>query len=276
MLMASYANLTLTYVPGVNGSQIAQKAKPFKATVHLAELGAWRAHANVWRSFLERRRYDTALILEDDLDWDVDIGAIMQRIAQHMPAAASTPPYGHEDWDVFWIGACLHGLNKSMTTPEEFRDIEAARFDDPLAPNSTQLREYDRQYFRKNSPGGEYKAEGERVIHQAYEPICTMAYAITRRGAERLLYNVGYSELGSPVDIAMAMATSSRRLKGWVVWPPVVSAWRVGGNKDSDIQKINQGSRSNDDGWSSYLRNSARRAMAAKFRGLDEPFRNSP
>lgn len=274
-LLASYTNLTLTYEPGVNGSEVPNKAKPFKANVRAAELGSWRAHANVWRTFLERRLYDTVLILEDDLDWDVNIGAIMERIAQHTPAAASTPPYGHETWDVYWFGACLHGHNKSKTAPEQFSDIQAARFDDPLGPNAAQLRDYDRKYFAKHTAGGPYKDSGERVIHQAYEPICTMAYAITRRGAQRLLYNAGYRRLDGPVDIAMAMAARDGRLKGWVVWPPAITAWRIGGGRDSDIQKIPQGEgRGNDGGWSHVLRNSARRAMASEFSGPSKLVRN--
>ncbi|KAI5820848.1 LPS glycosyltransferase [Pyronema omphalodes] len=261
-LLAAYSNVTLTYVPGVYGNTIVEKAKPTKSKVTVAELGTWRAHANIWKKVMHSADYETALILEDDIDWDDNFAPILERLTKHLPKAGSSPPYGHEAWDVLWLGACLH-------TPKPAKGDQKAkviRYDDPMAPNRSEMREYDRKYFDEHRElGGTYKDSGERVIQEAYQPVCTMAYAVTKRGAQQLLYHIGYRQLDGPVDLAMAWATSAGKIKGWVVWPPLITAWRLGGPKDSDIQKSSSQSKGNDDGHSDGIKKSARKEMAAHF-----------
>lgn len=57
-----------------------EKAMPGHVGNHdmsgLPELGIWRAHANVWRYIIENN-IQSALIIEDDVDWDLHIKEIM-------------------------------------------------------------------------------------------------------------------------------------------------------------------------------------------------------
>ena len=258
LLMAAYSNVSLTYVPGVNGSKISEKAKPYKSNVTPTELGAWRAHANVWRKILDGP-YETALVLEDDIDWDIKINPIMSLMTKHIPGVTPAAPWGHSSWDLLWLGACLHDPNPQ-------RAGEDVRYDDPWGPTRDQLSDYDRKYFDKSVAGGPYKDSGERVIQRAHKPVCTMGYAVTKHAARKLLYNVGYRGLDGPVDLAMFSLHEKGILKGWVTWPALFNPWRVGGYHDSDIQSHPNGAdKGNEGGASKKIKDSVRKAITKEY-----------
>lgn len=257
-LMAAHSNISITHIPGINGSSIIEKAKPFRTKVTLNELGSWRAHANAWRRVMDAP-YETALILEDDLDWDVNINDIMSLVSEHLPKSSPTDPWGHSSWDVLWLGACLNSPNPDLAN-------EDVRYDDRWAPSRDNMRDYDKKYFDGLAQGGPYMDSGERVIQRAYKPVCTMAYAITKYAARKMLYNIGYRGLDGPVDLAMCWMHEKGQLKGWTVWPPLFMPWRVGGLHDSDIQSFSNGEdKGNEGGNSINLRDSIRKAMTKEY-----------
>jgi hypothetical protein len=45
--------------------------------------GSWQGHADVWRRVLNEK-LETALILEDDVDWDVNIHDIFEELSRQM------------------------------------------------------------------------------------------------------------------------------------------------------------------------------------------------
>lgn len=109
-----------------------------------------------------------------------------------------------------------------------------------------------------------------RVIAPSWYPVCTIAYAVTRRGAEKLLYHIGgYNGIGSPVDLAMIDAVQNGKVKSYTVVPPLFNPFKTGGEKDSDIDKeFNDGSYENgntETGQSENLRQSVRAAMKAEW-----------
>ncbi|KAL7270472.1 hypothetical protein RUND412_006826 [Rhizina undulata] len=270
-ILATYTNMKLKLVQGVDGSTINEKAKPDNTKIEGNELGCWRAHADAWRKVIDLG-VETALILEDDIDWDVDVHQIFETLSVemrkgpfrlHPPSAHedATAPYGL-DWDVLWVGQCLHNPNPSRL------DLYHP-YHDPSAPFRNQTRKEDIEDMEKNFGLQVWKDSQRRVLSPAYDPTCTMGYAITRKGAEHLMYHVGYHGLDNPVDNAMAQRFKDGGLRGYVVVPPIFNMWRVGGGKDSDINKA-QGAqpatgRGNDGGWSPNIRNSARKAFAKEF-----------
>jgi hypothetical protein len=46
------------------------------------------------------------------------------------------------------------------------------------------------------------------------------------------------TKIGSPVDLAMNDQLKNGFLKGYTVIPPLVTPWKVGGIKDSDIDEM--------------------------------------
>ena len=117
ILMAKESNITVTIVPGVH--TVAENALPPPRTpgsLRAEEYAVWRVHANVWRRVIEEG-LTTALILEDDNDWDVNLKEQMPRILNALNEITSTAPIDDgdgvvrgsqvaESWDVLYLGSC--------------------------------------------------------------------------------------------------------------------------------------------------------------------------
>src|SRR4051794_18106389 len=53
------------------------------SSLRAAQLGCWRAHANIWSRMLSEN-ITSALIMEDDADWDVNIHGSFASVGRHM------------------------------------------------------------------------------------------------------------------------------------------------------------------------------------------------
>jgi GR25 family glycosyltransferase involved in LPS biosynthesis len=45
--------------------------------------GCWRSHANMWKRVIDEK-LETALILEDDVDWDVNVHDVFEVLSRQM------------------------------------------------------------------------------------------------------------------------------------------------------------------------------------------------
>ncbi|KAJ0103955.1 hypothetical protein J7T55_010972 [Diaporthe amygdali] len=127
----------------------------------------------------------TALILEDDVDWDVRVRQQMARIVQQFQQDQSSLT---EDWDVLWLG------NVGERFPKD--DERKIVFQDPTVPSRQNL-----------SPGfNSVKAfpDQSRVIHPSDFPLCTYAYAVSYAGAQKVLYHGGVDRVVSNFDTDLA------------------------------------------------------------------------
>ena len=138
--------------------------------------------------------HETALFLEDDVDFHVSIKAQMQILSHVMlgydgqdetldghprHSEASLYPYGKDSWDVLWIGC--YGV-------EEVPTSETTLYDDPFALPWEQLTSNFNNYFdiireRQKESG---KDEPQRFVEPA-APIGSYAFALTRSNAERVV-----------------------------------------------------------------------------------------
>jgi GR25 family glycosyltransferase involved in LPS biosynthesis len=114
-LLSDFGRLKFTLLHGVTGEETAKSPVILKNTgLRPAELGCWRSHVNAWQRIVESR-IATALILEDDADWHVDIKGQMALLSK----------------------ALLSGKNPF---PKEFRRFEVGnttRLADPSFPYGT-------------------------------------------------------------------------------------------------------------------------------------------
>src|SRR5262249_2930624 len=79
-VMAKHSNISVPIVPGVRS--VAENALPpprEPGSLRPEEYAVWRAHANVWRRVIQND-LTTALILEDDNDWDLNLKEQIPRI----------------------------------------------------------------------------------------------------------------------------------------------------------------------------------------------------
>lgn len=177
----------------------------------------------------------SALILEDDADWDLrikqqmtDFAKASRLLVQPLPGAKdqyldptypqpqpddnptnfyvdrdhtarpTTSPYGDLDkWDMFWIGHCGTYFPSAAKSPN--RPIgRVVLQDDKTVPEKQHIGiMFGDQELRNEYP------QHTRVVTRANRNICTYGYALSLQGARHLLYEFGIRRLDSPTDIAL-------------------------------------------------------------------------
>lgn len=196
------------------------------------------------------RNLSTALILEDDADWDERVreqlmnfggasrtlsGMIAQSDASaqaQVPATAnpdhadsvvdamelakrstallhvsnklpSSDPYSH-DWDVLWLGHCGTALpphrNSSLLSPLHVAD-RLMLLNDTTVPSPSYLR--PSHTAQLDSIASIYPPH-TRIYHRSHGTLCTLAYAVTQRGARKILYEHGIRNLSRGYDFALS------------------------------------------------------------------------
>ncbi|PSN74957.1 hypothetical protein BS50DRAFT_28029 [Corynespora cassiicola Philippines] len=275
-LIAAVAGLKLTMMPGVSADEIHPKAQP----PHIgnndmngtAALGIWRAHANVWRHIIDNN-IQSALIIEDDVDFDVNIKQIMGTLNWQLrynntirwgkdvdKGWKEECPYGC-DWDELFVGQCGGKPNR------ERLDLHQV-YNEPNGPPLSTLHPWVKREFTQIWNLTE--SDGIRVIAPTFTPVCLMGYGVSRMGAMRMLYQIGgWRPFGHPVDNEIAFRTKEGVLSGYTMQPPAFVTWRVGGAQDSDndaimnAQEVN--TKGNMDGKSQGLKNSIRKSLPKVF-----------
>jgi hypothetical protein len=134
------------------------------------------------------------------------------------------------DWDILYVGTCWN--IKQGKRHVTYSDANA-----PSRANMTSQFTKELESYGIAVRDSTHK----RVLAPAWYPVCTIGYAVTARGARRLLYNVGgVKKIGSAIDLAMNGHLMSGVLKGYVVSPPLVTPWKEGGVSDSDIDDMDE------------------------------------
>ena len=121
-LLSAHTGIDIEYVPGMKGEQVDPKSIPlhWDPASGMGNLGSYRSHIGAVREIVEKG-YRSAIIMEDDLDWDLNVKYQLPLFASNLDklppstftplsqaAAKSTPnaPYGL-NWDVIWLGTCM-------------------------------------------------------------------------------------------------------------------------------------------------------------------------
>jgi GR25 family glycosyltransferase involved in LPS biosynthesis len=151
-------------------------------------IGCWRAHLNVLRRIV-RDNVATALIFEDDADWDVSFKRQLVQFARGSryilntthPGLASSP-YG-DNWDILWIGHCGTWYHE-----EDNRRIFVIPNDPTVAPptHRKNVDQPDMSHWEEG-PSGDNQT---RIVFHSKGGVCTAAYAISQQGARKALHYV--------------------------------------------------------------------------------------
>jgi hypothetical protein len=149
----------------------------------------------------------SALIVEDDMDWDIHLKSQLYDIAygarQILRESSTLPhsPYG-DDWDILWLGHCgepfPETLEENAGLPLENLARMSAKYvihDDKTVPPYSKVSQLvDWAQYRPNT----------RIIHMSAAPICTFAYAVSQRGARKILYGLSVDGLHMAFDNSLA------------------------------------------------------------------------
>ncbi|OJJ95735.1 hypothetical protein ASPACDRAFT_35598 [Aspergillus aculeatus ATCC 16872] len=237
-LAASMAGFRVEWLDGVRPTEINQKSLPNENSLKPSEIGCWRAHMNALTKVVENS-YSTALILEDDADWDIFIKQQLREFARGVRALTGNThgsrqaPYG-TNWDVLWIGGCASAAKANET---QFFAIPQ----DPTAPSIDHrgtwggpLKEWKTQY-------PEFPETSTRFVYRAEYGCCTYGYAVTKRGAERILAALAVDRIVAAVDNSMGDLCGGKdgrpQIECFAPFPNLVGTYRAAGpaSKDSDI-----------------------------------------
>lgn len=175
------------------------------------------------------------MILEDDTDWDIRIReqlrdfalstrALTQPLHRYESASADTSvpidrrrapssseeldffklpetrnptfsPYG-DDWDVLWLG------HSAMQIPNQDREQiprrRVIRRNDTTVPESKHLWNLASPFTLVDD-----YPEHTRVVHHVQEGVGMLGYAVSRRGARKILHEVALKSVTDAVDILM-------------------------------------------------------------------------
>jgi hypothetical protein len=219
----------------------------------------------------------TALIMEDDSDWDIrikqqliDFGAGTRALTQPLledptkyadptfpdPKASDDPaveldfhnlpktvaptgsPYG-DNWDMLWLGAC------SMTYAEE---PKAGGNTDRNISRGRVLQTDDLTVPQRSIIGNDTRwnpyPDHTRIVHHQRGGYCTTAYAVTQQAAREILFHMAVEKFASPIDLMLKLYCQGNPYQYdphvcLAPSPPLFVFHRVAGNStfDSDIRQ---------------------------------------
>ncbi|EAW19354.1 uncharacterized protein NFIA_093170 [Aspergillus fischeri NRRL 181] len=256
-LAASIVGFQVDWLDGVKPDEVHPKSLPqgMNMTIIKPTVAAcWRAHMNALRTVVEKR-HATALIMEDDADWDVSLKQQLREFARGLrtlsltKAASKQAPYG-TDWDLLWVGGCSTAAGVNET---QFYAIP----NDPTVPGMNR-RSF---WVDRRGPLDRWKhrfpqlpEESTRYVYRADTGCCLYGYAVTYNGARKILASLSVDHLENPVDNALGDMCGGRnrpQIQCYAPHPNLIATHRRAGSsyKDSDIETYGQDNWHPDEAW---------------------------
>ncbi|KAJ5229652.1 hypothetical protein N7489_010360 [Penicillium chrysogenum] len=242
ILGSSLSNFHVEWIDGVTPDEVDAKSYPYNWNHghKQAEYAARRAHLNGFQRIVQGR-LASAIIMEDDTDWDVSIKAQLQSFAHAVRAlqlqdsrnVPTQSPYG-DDWDILWLGHCGVSCRTDMPfylTPND-PTIPMPHHFLPLWRDPPTFEGYERP-------------DHSRLACTASDAVCSMLYAVSYSGAQRILaaLSVNPSGLAEEIDIGAQFDVSVGRMCGngylrcFAPYPSITGSFHQAGSraKSSDI-----------------------------------------
>lgn len=141
------------------------------------------------------------------MDWDVRLKSQLQDAAKGVrtlfpPGSSPHSPYG-DDWDIFWIGHCgdqfPENRDENRIKPEDHPGMQYMKRkylieNDPTVPPREKI-----ELFWGFKP-----EEHTRYVYVSGYPVCTFAYALSQRGARKVMFDMSLDHLTLAFDNALA------------------------------------------------------------------------
>ncbi|KAL0259152.1 hypothetical protein SLS55_006657 [Diplodia seriata] len=154
---------------------------------------AWLGHLNALKWFLDSDR-ETALIIEDDVDWDIHLRSVQVPLASEnlrkLLASDTTYWAGLDQWEILYLGHCGDFFEAKERDSLQHRIYR----DDTLLPHR-RMHSHTNGFLEKLG-----LEEGERMVHRSKSPLCTFGYAVTRASARRILTKLAAREADGGCD----------------------------------------------------------------------------
>jgi hypothetical protein len=178
---------------------------------------SWVGHLNAIRL---GRTFHTALIVEDDVEWDTAVRDQMPTIAtavREFSEAKDPPndlnPYG-KNWDVLWLGHCGE-----------------------LSPSSGESLEFVVSHLSASSAleENEFSEPEVRRIYRSTSTICPFAYALSSRGMDWILKQQDHGK--NALDVWLHIRCKEKRLRCFTISPELFRRHDHSGISDSTVRE---------------------------------------
>lgn len=170
--------------------------------------------------------------MEDDSDWDVSLKDQLLLFAQGSQYVTGVKqneiphsPYGDE-WDLLWLGHCASQIEVN----------DQRRFlienDNTVPPPSRRVN------FSWDIPDMSIYSNSSRIVYKAGSGVCLYAYALSLRGAAKLLHGNSMLTTFLPIDLAIGYkCRDDDNFRCIGVFPQLIDSHKGAGrvNRDSDI-----------------------------------------
>jgi hypothetical protein len=172
--------------------------------------------------------WGSALILEDDIDWDVEVRNQTRHIASGVRVLTSAEDEGHEpygiEWDVLWMGHC--------SDPVDSKKPMVVWPDDSVGPLD--------EYRGLDTHITKVLGESQRSVHYSENAVCSFAYAVSARGAREVLRLASLGH-GDAFDLMLMNACRDRGLACISVNPEVFDPYRPADGQLSEVRAADHG-----------------------------------
>ncbi|KAI0321465.1 glycosyltransferase family 25-domain-containing protein [Amylostereum chailletii] len=160
------------------------------------KVACWHSHLQVIQDVANGEDNRPALVLEDDIDMEKDVGARLAALWGGLPA----------EWDIVYLGHCWS--NETEHAP--LRVVSS-----PLFLPSDDLVE---------------QGYNPSALHPSSGPKCTHGYVLSRTGARRILLHLRHPPFAysRAIDQALSWLVKSDRLHAFSVVPPIIVQRKVG------------------------------------------------
>jgi hypothetical protein len=167
--------------------------------------------------------YETALFLEDDIDFSLMIRTQMLILADAMSSNTSDPldPYSKADWDVLWLGH--YGVEFTEQT-------QISHYVDPHALPWASLTSKFNNYYQQQVPAERDSGSSTQQLARNIAPMSSYAWATTRTHAKWLVDELTSSH-AQEFDVRLHIHCRGLRQRCVAPIPELMHHHRVSGSK---------------------------------------------
>ena len=288
-LSSSLTGFNAELLPGVKGEQVPNKSLPSLKGLPEKEsernniVGCWRAHLNFARKYVApayntpftdanssirivNDGLSTALVIEDDADWDLylkdQLGLFAQGCQYVTGTSSSSPPhspYG-DNWDLLWLGHCSCQIKVNDQRRFIIENDQTVPSPDHRINFSDSIPDMQKEGFDNST----------RVIFEANYGVCTYSYALSNRGAKKLLRYQNNMSQFLPIDLGLAkMCKEESDFLCVGVFPQIIDSHKAAGAsaKDSDIVDYGKDGETRDKGFTFNIVHSVRLNLDRLLKG---------
>ncbi|KAI2927983.1 CAZyme family GT25 [Aspergillus niger] len=242
VLGSSVSEFNIDWVDGVTPDELDPKTYPYNWNYDHkpTEYAARRAHVNAMQRIV-KERIRSAIVMEDDVDWDVTLKTQLQSFAlglrtlQGVDQNVTASPYG-DDWDIIWLGHC--GVECRTDAP-----FFVSHNDPTVLPPHHYL-----PYWRDPPPVK--IPDYARLTCAVNDGVCSIVYAVSYHAAQKILAALSVNptgiaekiDIGAQFDVSLGRMCGSGFLQCFAAFPSLTGGYIPAGpsSKGSDIHGGNE------------------------------------